>query len=219
MQWVINASKIVIFPVAYIRFKCSDGPQKTLTLESPATSRTPPVVLEQTLGSSTQGRRIKILTSKQMLQRLSILLAQVKFENTSQNLVNEISQIAYSLYCTKEFQKKNTIIYLCNIQMSATLMSSENGKTSDAHMDLRRGRKRAALSDLDIYYTWKNIRRLYGNNKLKMSGTTRDEEFELPDGSYSVSDFEDYFEYTIKTNNEAQADKPPVQIYVNKNQN
>ena len=52
-----------------------------------------------------------------------------------------------------------------------------------------------------------------------MSRTTWDEEFELPDGSYSVSDFEDYFEYTIKTNNEAQADKPPVQIYVNKNQN
>ena len=172
MQRVINTSKIVIFPVAYIRFSFSDGPQKTLTLESPTTSRTPPVVLEQTPGSSTQGRRIKILTSKQMLQRLSILLAQAKFENTSENLVNEISQIACSLYCTKEFQKKNTKIYLCIIQMSATLMSSENSTTSDAHMDLRRGRKCFALSDLDIYYTWKNIRRLYGNNKLKMSRTT-----------------------------------------------
>ena len=46
----------------------------------------------------TQGRALKILTPKQMLQKLSIALAQVKAGNTSENLLNEIRQIIYSLY-------------------------------------------------------------------------------------------------------------------------
>ena len=50
--------------------------------------------------------RIKILTSKQMLQRLPIALAQVKAGNTSENLLNEIRQIIYSLYRAKEITKK-----------------------------------------------------------------------------------------------------------------
>ena len=55
---------------------------------------------------ASQGKRLKILTSKQMLQRLSIALPQVKVENTSVNLPNEIRQIIYSLYRAKEFTKK-----------------------------------------------------------------------------------------------------------------
>ena len=47
---------------------------------------------------ATQGRALKILTPKQMLQKLSIALAQVKAGNTSENLLNEIRQIIYSLY-------------------------------------------------------------------------------------------------------------------------
>ena len=55
---------------------------------------------------------LKILTPKQMLQRLPIVLAQVKAGNTSENLLNEIRQIVYSLYRAKEITKKvyNNII-------------------------------------------------------------------------------------------------------------
>ena len=55
-------------------------------------------------------------------------------------------------------------------------------------------------------------------NKLKTSAPTWDEEFELPDGSYSASDNQDYLEYIIKKH-ETLTDKPPIQIYVNKIQN
>ena len=54
------------------------------------------------------------------------------------------------------------------------------------------------LSNLSIYYTWKNIRTSYNDNKLKISATTCNDKFELPDGSYSVSDIQDYFEYILK---------------------
>ena len=54
------------------------------------------------------------------------------------------------------------------------------------------------LANLSIYYTWKNIKSEYSNNKFKISAPTSKDEFNLPDGSYSVSDIEDYFEYIIK---------------------
>ena len=54
------------------------------------------------------------------------------------------------------------------------------------------------LANLSIYYTWKNIKSVYNNNKFKTSTLTWDDEFDLPDGSYSVSDIRDYFEYIIK---------------------
>ena len=55
---------------------------------------------------STQGKGLKILTPKQMLQGLPIALAQVKSSNTSENLLNEIIQIIYFLYQAKEITKK-----------------------------------------------------------------------------------------------------------------
>ena len=55
-----------------------------------------------------------------------------------------------------------------------------------------------ALANLSIYYTWKNIKSEYNNNKFKISAPTWNDEFNLPDGSYSVSDMQDYFEYIIK---------------------
>ena len=58
------------------------------------------------------------------------------------------------------------------------------------------------LSNLSIYYTWKNIRTSYNNNKLKISAPTCNDKFELPDGSYSVSDIQDYFEYILKKHGE-----------------
>ena len=56
--------------------------------------------------NETEGKGLKILTSKQMLQRLPIALAQLKAGNNSENLLNEIRQIIYSLYQLKEITKK-----------------------------------------------------------------------------------------------------------------
>ena len=58
----------------------------------------------------------------------------------------------------------------------------------------------------------------YNNNKFKISVPTWNDKFELPDGSYSVSDIQDYFEYILKKHGE-DIDKPSVQIYVNQIEN
>ena len=106
-------------------------------------------------------------------------------------------------------------------------MKSKNSQTSQTYVlilkftdkfDLRRGENRIALSNLSIFYTWKNIKSSYNNNKFKVSAPTWNDKFELPDGSYSVSDIQDYFEYILKKHGE-DIDKPSVQIYVNKIQN
>ena len=72
-----------------------------------------------------------------------------------------------------------------------------------------------ALANLSIYYTWKNIKSAYNNNKFKISAPTWNDEFDLPDGSCSILDIQDYFKYIIKKH-ETIANNPPVQIYVNK---
>ena len=86
-------------------------------------------------------------------------------------------------------------------------MNSENSKNSESHvlvpkltnkLDLRIGQKVIALSNLSIHYTWKNIKSSCNNNKFKISAPTRNDEFELPGGSYSISDIQDYFEYILK---------------------
>ena len=76
-------------------------------------------------------------------------------------------------------------------------------------------KKNMALANLSIYYTWKNIKSEYSNNKFKLHAPTWNDEFNLPDGSYSVSDIQDHFEYIIKKHRTI-ADNPPVQIYMNK---
>ena len=111
--------------------------------------------------------------------------------------------------------------------MDTIFMNSENSRTPKYHvltlkltdkLDLRRGQKTVALSNLSIYYTWKNIKSSYNNNKFKISAPTWSEDFELPDGSYSVSDIQDYFEYILKKHSES-VDKPSIRIYVNKIEN
>ena len=111
--------------------------------------------------------------------------------------------------------------------MDATFMDSENSRISEYHvlvlmltnkLDLRRGQKTVALSSLSIYYTWKNVKSSYNKNKFKISAPTWSEEFELPDGSYSVSDIQDYFEYILKKHSES-VDNPSIRIYVNKIEN
>ena len=106
-------------------------------------------------------------------------------------------------------------------------MNSENSRTSGNHvlllkltdkLDLKRAQKSIALSNLSIYYTWKNLKSSYNNNKFKISAPTWSDEFELPDGSYSISDTQDYFEYILKKHSE-NVDNPPIKIYVNKIEN
>ena len=85
-------------------------------------------------------------------------------------------------------------------------------------LDLRRGQKTIALSNLSIYYTWKNIKSSYNNNKFKISAPTWSEEFELLDGSYSISDIHDYFEYIKKKHSES-VDNPSIIMYINRIEN
>ena len=83
-------------------------------------------------------------------------------------------------------------------------MNSENSQKFEPHvlmlkltnkLDLRISGKVFALSNLSIYYKWKNIKSSCNNNKFKISAPTWNDKFELPDGLYSVSDIQDYFEY------------------------
>ena len=106
-------------------------------------------------------------------------------------------------------------------------MNLKNSKTSKPHilklkfvykLNLRIGEKVIALSNLSIYYSWKNIKSSYNNNKFKISAPPWNEEFTLPDGSYSVSDIQDYFKYILKKHGE-NIDKPSIQIYVKKIEN
>ena len=103
-------------------------------------------------------------------------------------------------------------------------MNSENRKNSEPpvltlkltnKLDWGIGEKVITLSNLSIYYTWKNVKSSYNNNKIKVSAPTRNDEFELPDGLYSVSNSQDYFEYIYKKHGE-DIDKPSIQIHVNK---
>ena len=82
-------------------------------------------------------------------------------------------------------------------------------------LDLRRSNENVAYQYLSIYYTWKNIRKKYKNNKLKITAPTWNDEFELPNGSYSVSNIEDYIAYIIKKDEKLTA-IPPIHIYINR---
>ena len=85
-------------------------------------------------------------------------------------------------------------------------MNSENSKTSDPHrlllnladkINLKRSDKYVAVSSFSNFYTWKNIKMSCKNNKFIISAPTWNEEFELSDGSYSVSDIQDYLKYIL----------------------
>ena len=75
-----------------------------------------------------------------------------------------------------------------------------------------------ALANLSIYYTWKNIKSEYNNNKFKISAPTWNDTFDLSDGSYSIADIQDYFEFIIKKY-ETLTGNPSIQIYPNKIKN
>ena len=90
--------------------------------------------------------------------------------------------------------------------MDTIFINSKNSRTLKPHVltlklankpDLRFGEKVIAFSNLSIFYNRKNIKDSYNNNKFKVSATTWNDEFELPDGSYSVSDIPDYLGYLL----------------------
>ena len=106
-------------------------------------------------------------------------------------------------------------------------MNSENSKTSDPKrllfnladkIVIRRKDIYIALSNLSIYYTWKNIKKSYKKNKFKISAPKWNQEFELPDGSYSIQDIQDYFEYILKNHGQKTVN-PSIKIYVNEIEN
>ena len=74
------------------------------------------------------------------------------------------------------------------------------------------------MVNLSIYYTWEKIKSTCNNNKFKISAPTWNDKFNLPDGSYSIAEIQDYFEYVIKKH-ETIAHNHPVQIYVYKIKN
>ena len=106
-------------------------------------------------------------------------------------------------------------------------MNTENSKTNELHRfkldlaykrNLKNPKKKIALVNLSIYYTWKNIKSEYNNNKFKISALTLGETFDLPDGSYTIDDIQDYFEFIIKKH-ETLTNNPPIKIYSNKTKN
>ena len=103
-------------------------------------------------------------------------------------------------------------------------MNTENSKTNEPHRfkldltdkrNLKNPNKNMALANLSIYYTWKNIKSKYNNNKVKISPPTWNDTFDLPDRYYSIADIYDYFGFIIK-NHETLVENPPIQIYPNK---
>ena len=106
-------------------------------------------------------------------------------------------------------------------------MNTENSKTNEPHrlkldltdkLNLKNPNKNMALANLIIYYTWKDIKSEYKNNKYKISAPTWNDTFDLPDGSYSIDDIQDYYEFIIKKRETLNEDLP-IEIYPNKIKN
>ena len=102
-------------------------------------------------------------------------------------------------------------------------MNTKNSKTNESHrfkydlidkLDLKNLNKNMALGSLSIYYTWKNVKSTYNNNKFKISAPTWNETFDLPDGSYNIPKLQDYIEYIIKKD-ETIGENAPILIYAN----
>ena len=107
--------------------------------------------------------------------------------------------------------------------METFFMNTKHSKTSEPYrfrydlidkLDLRNPNKNMTLANLSIYYTWKNVKSIYNNNKFKISATTWNDTFDLPDGSYNIPEIQDYFEYIIKKH-ETIAKTAPILIYAN----
>ena len=109
------------------------------------------------------------------------------------------------------------------IKMETFFMNRKNSKTNKSNrlkydlidkLDLKNPNKNMAFANLSIYYTWKNVKSSYKNNKFKISAPTWNETFDLPDGSYNISEIQDYFEYIIKKH-ETISENAPILMYAN----
>ena len=109
-------------------------------------------------------------------------------------------------------------------KMETFFMNTKNSKTNEPHrlkynlivkLDLKSPSKNMALASLSIYYTWKNVKSIYINNKFKISAPTWNDTFDLPDGSYNIPAIQNYIEYIIKKH-ETIAETAPILIYANK---
>ena len=107
--------------------------------------------------------------------------------------------------------------------METFFMNSKNSKTNEPNrfqddlidkLDLKNPNKSMALANLSIYYTWKNVKSTYNNNKFKISTPTWNETFDLPNGLYNISEIQDYIEYII-TKHETIGENAPILIYAN----
>ena len=108
--------------------------------------------------------------------------------------------------------------------METIFINTENSKTNEPHrfkldltdkLNLTNLNKNMPLTNLSIYYTWKNIKSEYSNNKFKISAPTWNDTFDLTDGSYSIEDIQHYFKFIIKKQ-ETLTEDPPIEIYPNK---
>ena len=107
--------------------------------------------------------------------------------------------------------------------METFFMNSKNSKTNEPNrfkydlidkLDLKNPNKNMMLGNLSIYYTWKNVKSTYNNNKFKISVPTWNETFDLPDGLYNISEIQDYIEYIIKKH-ATIGENAPILIYTN----
>ena len=107
--------------------------------------------------------------------------------------------------------------------METFFMNTKNSKTNEPNrfkydlidkLDLKNPNKNTALGYLSIYYTWKNVKSTYNNNKFKISALTWNETFDLPDRSYNISEIQNYIEYIIEKQ-ETIGENPPILIYTN----
>ena len=105
--------------------------------------------------------------------------------------------------------------------METISMNTANSKTSESNkfvyyftdkLNLKNRNKNIALASLSMYYTWKNVKSSY--NKFKIAAPTWNDSFDVPDGSYSIAAFQNYFEYIIKKH-ETITTTSRVIIYVN----
>ena len=108
--------------------------------------------------------------------------------------------------------------------METIFMNTENSEANEPHrfkldvadkLNPKSPKKNIALVSLSIYYTWKNIKFEYNNSEFKISALTWNETFDLPDGSYTIDDIQDYFEFIIKKH-KTLTDNPSIKIYSNK---
>ena len=111
--------------------------------------------------------------------------------------------------------------------METIFINAENIKTNEPQrfkldftnkLNLKSSNKNMTLANSNIYYTCKNIKFEYNNNKSKISAPTWNNTFDLPDGSYWIFDIQDYFEFIIKKH-ETLTENAPIQIYLNKIKN